>query len=212
MGEGKAEGKSMNMWHPNRLQWLVIWATFFTASHVWLGLDLSDLLPPGDWGVPSYLWSTFRYANPQQRSHFAFVILIMGGLLLWQLSTVDLRKIGASLKQVASRIMTGALRRKVLLVGILLASLFAVALLLDWKAGGFQGQSAPSGGTVGLDPAGVRPAPAFKVSPEEFLEKFKVPQPMVGAGGASSAFAAPESFIPDVPKPVGDPAKTERVE
>lgn len=136
-----------------------------------------------------------------QRSHFAFVVLVMGGLLLWQLSVVDLGNIRATLKQVAGRVIAGARRRKVLLVGILLASLLAAVVLIDWKVGGFQGQPAPPAGTVDFDPADVRPSPAFKVNPSEFLkgDQSAAPKPYRGTVlvDPSEVQVLPESFIPD---------------
>jgi len=74
------------MSRPNRSQWFVIWATFLTASHIWLHLDLSDFLldSRGAWGLSAYLDPAL--VNRAGRGHLAFVILGMGALLFWQLS------------------------------------------------------------------------------------------------------------------------------
>jgi hypothetical protein len=69
---------------PTRLQSLILWATVLTSAHFWLGLDLSNLWPaPGArWGLGGYLYPAYTYHRPE----FAFVILVIGALLLWQVS------------------------------------------------------------------------------------------------------------------------------
>ena len=67
-----------------RLQWAIIWASVLTATHVWLGLDLHNFFPQDGarWGLDGYLYPALTY----HRSELAFVILLIGGLLSWQIS------------------------------------------------------------------------------------------------------------------------------
>ena len=64
-------------------QWAIVWPSVLTAAHVWLGLTLSDLWTAhyGYWGLPGYLYPAYTYHRPE----LAFVILVVGALLLWQI-------------------------------------------------------------------------------------------------------------------------------
>ena len=67
-----------------RLQWAIIWGTVLTAAHFWLDLDLSRFWSPygGHWGLDGYVYSAYTDHRPE----FAFVILVIGALLLFQVS------------------------------------------------------------------------------------------------------------------------------
>jgi len=73
------------VWHPNRLQWGIIWATVITSAHFWLKLRFSLLFGngAGGWGLPAYLDVAIRRGYTTQ---LAVVIVVMGMLLLWQTS------------------------------------------------------------------------------------------------------------------------------
>jgi hypothetical protein len=78
---------------PNRLQWLIIWATVLTAGHLWLNLNLHDFWPGtsyGAWGLPAYVEPATRvYARPKA----ALTILVMGALSVWMVSSKGRKKI-----------------------------------------------------------------------------------------------------------------------
>src|ERR1035441_9656814 len=67
------------------LQWLIVWVSVLTAAHFWLGLEIGAW-----WPNPGYRWGLCGYLYPAYTNHaseFAFVILIVGGLLFWQVSS-----------------------------------------------------------------------------------------------------------------------------
>lgn len=72
-------------WRPNRLQWVIIWATVLTSAHFWLKLRFSFLFGNGDggWGLPAYVYPAIRRGYTTQ---LAVVILVIGVLLTWQTS------------------------------------------------------------------------------------------------------------------------------
>ena len=73
------------MLRPNRLQWIIIWITFFVAVHFWLNLRLTDFWPGnagGGWGLPNYLHrATLPYLHNESR--LAIVVVVMGLLSVW---------------------------------------------------------------------------------------------------------------------------------
>jgi len=74
---------SSHRWYPNTVQWWIIWATVLTAAHFWLDLRLWDLIDRyGAWGLPGYLYPAYTH----HREKLAFMVVVVGGLLLWQTS------------------------------------------------------------------------------------------------------------------------------
>jgi hypothetical protein len=72
--------------HPNKTQWVIIWAAVLIAAHVWMGLELADFwsgYPSGSWGLPGYLRPAFYDGGP---SKLAATVLVIGGLLVWMAS------------------------------------------------------------------------------------------------------------------------------
>jgi hypothetical protein len=85
--EKVAASQSRNVsrwWHPNGLQWCIIWVAALIAAHFWLDLDISGWWGGrgGGWGLSGYL-SRVNYRN---RTEFAVTILAIGALLVWQAS------------------------------------------------------------------------------------------------------------------------------
>jgi hypothetical protein len=72
------------MAYPTKIQWLIIWATFLVAAHLWLPGNLDQILPRSDdtqWGIPGYLSQT-----ADTPSHLPIIVLAAGVLLCWQAS------------------------------------------------------------------------------------------------------------------------------
>ena len=103
------------------LQWVILWASVLTAAHVWLGLDLRDFWSQyeygGRWGLDGYLYP----ALGSHRSELAFVTLVIGGLLLWQISARH-SEIGTPIRSL------GLLSTRVLIVACLVVLLVLLAL------------------------------------------------------------------------------------
>jgi hypothetical protein len=74
------------MLHPNKAQWVIIWAAVLIAAHIWMGLRVSDFWPgnnSGGWGLPNYLNRARYYNGPPK---LAVTVLVVGGLLAWMAS------------------------------------------------------------------------------------------------------------------------------
>ena len=108
-------GGGLNDW----IQWLIVWVSFLTAAHFWLGLEIGAW-----WPNPGYRWGLYGYLYPAYTNHpgqFAFVILVVGGLLLWQISAR--RVAGAAPVRSIAALSTRALVFACLVVLLLLLAL-----------------------------------------------------------------------------------------
>jgi len=137
----------------SRLQWAIIWVSVLTAAHVWLGLDLSDLWPnPGyRWGLGGYLYPAYTDHRPE----LAFVILVVGALLLWQTSG----RWPAGVRTPAGSLRAMFRSTKALVVACLIILLFLLALHFNSAAQAQRRRGSGSFGRFGSSSSFTKWAP-----------------------------------------------------
>jgi len=84
--------------YPNRLQWVILWATVLTAAWNWLGFEFTRFLYGyhGKWEWDGYLGQVLGRDARYHPTRLAFTILVLGLLLTWQASGWTRRKPSAS--------------------------------------------------------------------------------------------------------------------
>lgn len=209
----------MKLWRPNRLQWVVLWGTYFVAGHVWLGLDLTDFLWNNRYdrqGLVGYLLP----AVYNQKGHLALLVVIMGLLLLWQFAGYEAGTLSASLRRIQNWLLPWKrwLIRLTIAVGVV-----AVFGLVIWLASLTPQAAPPAAEAIGTVSA---PAPSVQFRPEEILAVEERPLPTDKATAlrptpdelldqflkgtqppAKSQQATPKSFEPDPPSEPAGAAK-----
>ena len=179
----------MKMWQPRPAQWIVIWASVLTASHLWVGLRLYDLLPNSSraWGLAAYLGPAL--GNHKEQTRLAVVVLGLAALLLWQTASTDL----AAVKRKAATFLFSRT----------MIAAFAAALLLAilWVA--VRSKEPPPESKSPISTAeflsGESAAPTstdkaydvFQITPEDFLKK------SAASASTDKSYTPPPSFVPD---------------